>query len=77
MGNFRHQSTRTTERDREKGSGEDKEAKDGQERLRSVCVTPPPAAFFSDQVLHVSFPTNLIEIALVRARNSDAERGIP
>ena len=45
MGNFRHQSTRTTERDREKGSGEDREAKDGQERLRSVCVTPASLTF--------------------------------
>ena len=48
MGNFRHQSTRTTERDREKGSGEDRETKDGQERLRSVRIPLPSFVFLSD-----------------------------
>jgi hypothetical protein len=40
MGNFRHQSTRTSDRDRdkdtEKEKDRDRDAKDGQDRLRSV-----------------------------------------
>ena len=40
---FKRQPTRTTERDREKGSGEDRGAKYWQEQHRSVCVTPHAA----------------------------------
>ena len=42
MGNFRHQSSRTTERDRDRDSERDRQRderdREGQERLRNVCT---------------------------------------